>query len=148
MNEAPEQDDCSSTREGRGGIEADPDHLAEMEAKLVRGLQRALADGRLDVETMGHLDLKEFARRLASRSEATERRHARISRWMMRLDRRVRQVESRLAVLTSQAADQREAIRMIGSILQDRDDPYGFGFSLDERFAYDEPDQAADGGEG
>jgi hypothetical protein len=117
-----------------------------MEAKLVRGLQRALADGRLDMDTVGDLDLKELAGRLASRSEAMEQRQARISRWMLRLNRRLRRVESRLAVVAGRAADQQEAIRMICSILQDRDDPDGFGLSLDERLAYDEPDQPADGG--
>jgi len=148
MNEPPEKDDRSSTREGRGGTEADSAHRAEMEAKLIQGFRRALADGRLDAETFGRLDLEELARRLASRPEVTERRPARIDRRMMRLHRRMRQVESRLATLTGQVTDQREAIRMISTILQECDDPYGFGLSLDERLAYDEPERTADGEEG
>jgi phage shock protein A len=144
MNEPPKKVDGSSTSEGQSEIEADPDHLAEIEAKLVQGLQRALADGRLDVETFGHLDVNEFARRLASRSRATERRHARISQWMTRLDRRMRQVESCLVALTRRMADQQESIRMICATLQDLDDPYGFGLSLDERIACDRSDESSD----
>ena len=74
MNEPPANDPCPSAREDGGAIEANPDHLTEMEAKLLRGLQRALADGDLDMEKFGHLDLKELARRLASRSRAARRK--------------------------------------------------------------------------
>ena len=71
---------------------------------------------------------------------------ARIARWMMRLDRRMRQVESRLAALAGQAADQQEAIGMICTILRDLDDPYGFGLSLDERLARDGSDRTGEEG--
>lgn len=71
---------------------------------------------------------------------------ARIARWMMRLDRRMRQVETRLAALAGQAANQQEAIGMICTILRDLDDPYGFGLSLDERLARDGSDLAGEEG--
>jgi hypothetical protein len=69
-----------------------------------------------------------------------------IARWMAQLDRRMRQVESRLATLAGQAADQQEAIGMIGTILRDLDDPYGFGSSLDERLAREGADRTEDEG--
>ncbi len=65
---------------------------------------------------------------------------ARLVRWMTRLDRRIRQVESRLTALADRAADQQEAIGMICTILKDLEDPYGFGLSLDERLARDGSD--------
>ena len=71
---------------------------------------------------------------------------ARIARWMMRLDRRISQVETRLAALAGQAANQQEAIAMICTILRDLDDPYGFGLSLDERLARDGSDLTAEEG--
>jgi hypothetical protein len=61
---------------------------------------------------------------------------------MMRLNRRVRQVESRLALSTGQAADRQEAMLMIVANPRDRDDPHGFGLRLDERLASDEPDRS------
>jgi hypothetical protein len=104
----------------------------------------ALADGSLDMETFAEIDIHELARRLVSRSEATKPGLARIARWMMRLDRRMRQVESRLGALTNQAADQQQAIGMICAILRDLDDPYGFGLSLDDRLACDGADRTAE----
>jgi hypothetical protein len=144
MNEPVQGDYRSPTHAEQGGIEADPGHLSEREARLVRGLQRALADGSLDMETFGQIDLNELARRLAARSEATKPRHARLDRWMIRLDRRMRQVESRLEALTNRAVDQQEAIGMICAILRDLDDPYGFGLSLDERLACDGADRTTE----
>jgi hypothetical protein len=80
-------------------------------------------------------------RRTPAHAEPNE---ARIARWMMRMDRRMREVESRLATLTSRAADQQEAIGMICTILRDLDDPYGFGLSLDERLERDGSDRATE----
>ena len=71
---------------------------------------------------------------------------ARIARWMAQIDRRMRQVESRLAALAGQAADHQEAIGMISTILRDLDDPYGFGSSLDERLAHEWADRTEDEG--
>jgi hypothetical protein len=146
MNEHPEEERRSPTGAERGGIEAEPDHLAETEAWLVRGLERALADGRLDMGTFGCIDLQGLARRLAYRSEAGEPSPARTVRWMKGLDRRLRRLESRLEALESQAASQREAIGMMGALLQDLDDPYGLGRSLDERLARDGSDRAPEDG--
>jgi hypothetical protein len=89
----------------------------------------------------GPVDLEELVRRQATRSEAIERRQAQAMAWMKRLDRRLRHVESRLAELAAQAADQHEATRMICAILRDLDDPYGFGVSLDERLVRDESER-------
>ncbi len=60
-----------------------------------------------------------------------------ILRWIDQLDRRVSQVESRLADLANQASDQGEAFRMMCSVIKNIEDPYGFGVSLDERILGD-----------
>lgn len=82
-------------------------------------------------------------RRVPADAEPNE---ARIARWMARLDRRMRQVECRLAALAGQAADQQEAIGMICTILRDLDDPYGFGLGLDERLAREGSDRPEEEG--
>jgi hypothetical protein len=144
MNKSLDNDHCSPARADQARNEAEPDHLAELEARLVQGLQRALADGRLDLATIGSIDLEELARRLASRSGVMDRRHARVVAWMKRVDRRLSRVEARVDALTNQAADQQESTRMICAILKDLDDPYGLGVSLDERLARDESERTSD----
>jgi hypothetical protein len=144
MNKSLHNDHCLPARADQACIEAGPDHLAELEARPVQGLQRALADGRLDPATIGAIDLEELARRLASRSRVMDRRYARVVAWMKRVDRRLSRVEARVDALTNQAADQQESTRMICAILKDLDDPYGFGPSLDERLARDESEWITD----
>ena len=56
-----------------------------------------------------------------------------IFHWMGQLDRRIGQIESRVSGLATRASDQQEALRMMCSVIQEIDDPYGFGQSLDER---------------
>jgi hypothetical protein len=141
MNGPPDGANSPPTPPEQLGIEAAPDHLNETEANLVRGLERALADGRLDMATFGHIDLNGLARRLAARSEAPEPSDARPDRWMRQLSRRLRRVESRLAALASQAAAQQESIAMICTILKARHDPYGAGLGADGRLARDEADR-------
>jgi hypothetical protein len=97
-----------------------------------------------DADVSGRADPERLARHLAARCELIERRHVQLAALMKRLDRRLRQVESRLTALANQAADQQESTRMICAILKDLDDPYGFGLSLDERLARDESDWAPD----
>src|SRR5262249_2268265 len=142
MNESLNEDDRMPAREEPGGEEAQSGPPSWTEARLAQGLRRALADGRLDADAFGQIDLNELARRLLGRAEDEGPDEVQIARWMMRLDRRMRRVEARLAALAGQAAKQQEAIGMISTILRDLDDPYGFGSSLDERLAHEWADRA------
>ena len=66
---------------------------------------------------------------------------------MERMNQRLGRVESCLKSLSSQAADQEEALRMICEVLKGFDDPYGFGQSLDDLIIGDAPDRTFDGEE-
>jgi hypothetical protein len=111
--------------EGSRGVRALLEKLAHQEAELAASIETALAGE--------HLDEKSIAQLLRARCSATREGLALIFRWMDQLDHRMKQLESRVSGLATRASDQQEALRMLCSVIQDLDDPYGFGLSLDER---------------
>ena len=99
--------------------------LVREEAELASSVETALAGE--------HVDERSFARLLRARCSATRQGITLIFNWMSQLDRRISQLESHVSGLANRAANQEDTMRMMCSMLEELDDPYGFGQSLDER---------------
>ena len=112
-------------REGSRGFRDELERFARQEAELASTIETALAGD--------HLDEKSVAQLLRARCSATRDGLTLLFQWMDQLDRRIGQIDSRLSGLATRASDQQEALRMMCSVIQEIDDPYGFGLSLDER---------------
>ncbi len=132
----PGEVDRGTTRDGRIGSDAEKDRLDRPEADRASELLAALQGGQMGAETAVRL--------LASRLMEAEGRLAQLGRSMDRMKRRLGDVESRLAGLENRSSEHGESLRMMCAILEDLDDPYGFGHSLDEQIAYDGPDWTTD----
>jgi len=138
MNEPGKEDRDAPAHEDRGGEEAAPGRATRGEDHPTRSLETAME--------IGYVDLKDVVPLLASRLSAMECRLARVDRWMDRMKHRVTEMETRLAGLSERSSKQEGALWMMYQLLNDLDDPYGFGISLDERIAYDEPDRTEEEG--
>ncbi len=125
MSSSAEKSTGLAERDGTRGLRDELERFARQEAELASSIEIALAGN--------HLDEKSVAQRLRARCSATRDGLTLLFEWMDQLDRRIRQIDSRLSGLATRASDQQEALRMMCSVIQEIDDPYGFGLSLDER---------------
>jgi hypothetical protein len=138
MNEPGTADRDVPAPEDRDGEEAGPGRATRGADSLTQSLETALENG--------YVDPKDVVPLLASRLSAIECRLASVDRWMNRVKRRVAQMESRLTALSERSSKQDGALWMMYQVLKDLDDPYGFGTSLDERIACDDPDRTEEEG--
>jgi hypothetical protein len=125
MSSPAEKSTGVAQREGSRGLRDELERFARHEAELASSIDAVLAGD--------HLDEKSVAQLLRARCSATRDGLTLLFQWMDQLDRRIRQIDSRVSGLATRASDQQEALRMMCSVIQEIDDPYGFGLSLDER---------------
>ncbi len=136
MNSAAENLTASPFLGSTRALRAELEKLERQEADLASSLETALAGEQLDG--------KSVARLLHARCSSTRERITLIFHWLGLLDLRIGQIESRVSGLATRAFDQQEALRMMCSVIQEIDDPYGFGLSLDERILGEAAHGAAD----
>jgi hypothetical protein len=125
MNSAAKKSASLPLGEGSRALRTELENLTRQEAELASTLETALAGEQLDEKSVAQL--------LRARCSATREGLTLIFHWMDQLDRRIGQIESRVSGLATRTSDQQEALRMMCSVIQEIDDPYGFGQSLDER---------------
>jgi hypothetical protein len=125
VNSAAEVSTGSSVHAGPHALRAGLEQLAHQEAELASSIETALAGGQFDEKSIAQL--------LRARSSATREGITFIFQCIDQLERRIRQIETRVSDLATRASDQQEALRMMCTVIQELDDPYGFGLSLDER---------------
>jgi hypothetical protein len=107
------------------------DTSASRDAELARSIEAMFAgEGR----TRNHVAVL-----LAGRLSIADRRIALLARLATLMARRLLAVECRSERHANKISDHEEALRMVCEVLQELDDPYGFGKSLDERIAGDGP---------
>jgi hypothetical protein len=125
MNSVPEEPAGPPLCAGPRALRAELEKLERQEAELASSLEAALAGEHLDEKSLVHL--------LQARCSATRDGITLIFHWLSQIDLRISRIESRVSGLATRASDQQETLRMMCSVIQEIDDPYGFGQSLDER---------------
>jgi hypothetical protein len=125
MNRAAKKFASLPLGEGSRALRTELENLTRQEAALASTLETALAGDQLDEKSVAQL--------LRARCSATREGITLILQWIDHFDRRIGQIESRVSSLANRASDQQEALRLMCSVIQEIDDPYGFGQSLDER---------------
>ena len=126
MSSVTENSTGMAQREGSRGLRLELERFARQEAELASSIETALAGD--------HLDEKSVAQLLRAAEQPPRATGITfIFQCIDQLERRIRQIETRVSDLATRASDQQEALRMMCSVIQEIDDPYGFGLSLDER---------------
>jgi hypothetical protein len=123
-----------------GKLLAGLDTSASRDAELARGIEALLAS---EDHSGNHIAVL-----IAGRLSIADRRIALLARLAMLMARRLVAAESRSERLANEVSEHENALRMMCEVLQELDDPYGFGHSLDERIAGDGPNQVSSGFEG
>lgn len=108
-------------------LQAQLHDLSHKQRGLESRIQEFLASDRQNLGQFMHL--------MARRSSLHEKRVSILVRWMTLLSRNLGEHETRLEQQAKQLFDHEDGLRLVGQMLKDLDDPYGYGLSLDERIA-------------